>query len=168
LLPIDTFAALGGNALIDPQIAVEDSLQTSEALPNTFVAGRNLIFLTFAAALAYGKGIHHLVTGVAETDYSGYPDCRQQTLEALEKTLNLGLEYPLSLHAPLMYKSKMETVVLARTLGALPALAFSHTCYNGQSPPCGTCPACQLRQKGFDQAGIPDPLLSGISAPKTV
>ena len=159
VLPIDTFAALGGNALTDPGIAVQAGVDARTQLPNTFVPGRNLIFLTFAAALAYQRGIHHLVAGVAQTDYSGYPDCRQATLQALEQTLRLGLDYEITLHTPLMFKSKAETVLLARDLGALPALADTHTCYHGRQPPCGECPACVLRARGFAEAGIPDPLV---------
>ncbi|MDS4027287.1 MAG: 7-cyano-7-deazaguanine synthase QueC [Candidatus Contendobacter sp.] len=159
VLPIDTFAALGGNALTDPAITVQPGVDARTRLPNTFVPGRNLIFLTFAAALAYQRGIHHLVTGVAQTDYSGYPDCRQATLQALEQTLRLGLDYEITLHTPLMFKSKAETVLLARDLGTLPALADTHTCYHGQQPPCGECPACLLRARGFAEAGIPDPLV---------
>jgi 7-cyano-7-deazaguanine synthase len=159
VLPIDTFAALGGNALTDAAVAVQSGVEAHTQLPNTFVPGRNLIFLTFAAALAYQRAIHHLVTGVTQTDYSGYPDCREATLRALEQAIRLGMDYDFTLHAPLMFKSKAESVKLARDLGALPALAYSHTCYNGQQPPCGVCPACELRAKGFAEAGIPDPLL---------
>ena len=159
VLPINTFTALGGNALIDGNIAVRDEVDAQTGLPNTFVPGRNLIFLTFAAALAYPRGIHHLVTGVAQTDYSGYPDCRQATLQALEQTLRLGMDSDFTLHTPLMFQSKADTVRLARELGALPALADTHTCYRGQQPPCGECPACVLRARGFAEAGIPDPLV---------
>ena len=159
VLPIDTFAALEGNALTDGNIAVRDGADAQTGLPNTFVPGRNLIFLTFAAALAYPRGIRHLVTGVAQTDYSGYPDCRQTTLQALEHTLRLGMAYELTIHAPLMFQSKADTVRLARDLGALPALADTHTCYNGIQPPCGECPACVLRARGFAEAGIPDPVV---------
>ncbi|HOB63076.1 MAG TPA: 7-cyano-7-deazaguanine synthase QueC [Candidatus Competibacteraceae bacterium] len=164
VLPIDTFAALGGNALTDTGVAVQAGVDAHTQLPNTFVPGRNLIFLTFAAALAYQRDIHHLVTGVAQTDYSGYPDCRQTTLQALEQALRLGMEYELTLHTPLMFKSKAETVLMARDLGALPALADTHTCYQGQQPPCGTCPACLLRAKGFAEAGIADPLVERFRA----
>jgi 7-cyano-7-deazaguanine synthase len=158
LLPIDTFAALGGNALTDSDIAVEES--NGNDLPITFVPGRNLIFLTFAAAFAWQRGISDLVAGVAQTDYSGYPDCRRDTIDALEQSLNLGLERTFTIHTPLMNLSKKETVELARDLGALDAMGFTHTCYNGQRPPCGTCPACQLRAKGFLEAGIADPLIA--------
>jgi 7-cyano-7-deazaguanine synthase len=158
VLPINTFAALGGSALTD-DIEVRPGTNPDTRLPNTFVPGRNLILLTFAAAYAYPRGIHHLVTGVAQTDYSGYPDCREATLKALEQTIRLGMDYDITLHTPLMFKSKQETVRLARDLGALEALAYTHTCYNGEQPPCGQCPACQLRAKGFAEAGIADPLV---------
>ena len=157
-LPINTFNAIGGNALTDDGVAVASELQANQ-LPNTFVPGRNLIFLTFAAAFAYTRGISELVTGVAQTDYSGYPDCRENTLKALELALRLGMDARVTLHTPLMFLSKAETVHLAQRLGALPALAYSHTCYNGVQPPCGACPACRLRAQGFAEAGIADPLL---------
>ena len=159
ILPINTFAALGGNALTDAGIPVQSGVDSYTELPNTFVPGRNLIFLTFAAAFAYPRAIHHLVTGVAQTDYSGYPDCRQATLHALEQTLRLGMACDLTLHTPLMFKSKADTVLMARDLGAWPALADTHTCYHGQQPPCGHCPACVLRAKGFAEAGLADPLV---------
>ncbi len=159
ILPIDTFAALGGDALTDVEIGVESELHSETGLPNTFVPGRNLVFLTFAAAFAYQRGIEHLVTGVAETDYSGYPDCREATMESLQKTIQLGMDTRCRIHAPLMHLSKQETVELAVTLGALPAMAMTHTCYNGARPPCGHCPACELRAKGFAAAGVVDPLL---------
>jgi 7-cyano-7-deazaguanine synthase len=159
-LPINTFAALGGDALTDPHVEVEPDTNTDAGLPNTFVPGRNLVFLTFAAALAYQRNIENLVTGVAETDYSGYPDCREGTLQALQQALQLGMESNVRIHAPLMHLSKKQTVELARDLGALPAMAMTHTCYNGVRPPCGECPACVLRAKGFAEAGVPDPLLA--------
>ncbi|CUA81489.1 MULTISPECIES: 7-cyano-7-deazaguanine synthase QueC [Gulbenkiania] len=159
VLPIDTFAAIGGNALTDASITPETEGPAEGALPNTFVPGRNLIFLTFAAALAYTRGARHLVTGVAQTDYSGYPDCRENTLKALELALRLGMDSRVVLHAPLMYLTKAETVHLARSVGAMEALAYSHTCYNGTVPPCGHCASCELRAKGFAEAGEPDPLV---------
>jgi 7-cyano-7-deazaguanine synthase len=158
LLPIDTFAALGGNALTDETIAVGN--EESGGLPATFVPGRNLIFLTFAAAWAWPRRIDNIVTGVAQTDYSGYPDCREETLDALAHVLELGMERPFRIHAPLMNLSKRETVLLARDLGALDAMALTHTCYEGRRPPCGQCQACALRAKGFAEAGIEDPLVS--------
>ena len=130
-----------------------------EGLPNTFVPGRNIILLSFAAARAWQLGIENIVTGVCQTDYSGYPDCRKNTIEALQLALNLGMERQFVLHTPLMWLTKAQTVRKARELGALEALSFSHSCYNGTFPPCGTCPACLLRQKGFSEAGIIDPLI---------
>ena len=158
ILPIDTFAALGGDALTDPDIAVASEASEETSLPNTFVPGRNLIFLTFAAAYAYQRGIANLVTGVAQTDYSGYPDCREETMESLQAALQKGMESDIRIHTPLMHLSKKETVRLAEELGALPAMALTHTCYNGARPPCGACPACELRARGFEEAGIADPL----------
>ena len=150
------FAALGGNALTDASITPEAGVRAEgdSQLPNTFVPGRNLIFLTFAAALAWQQQLDHLVVGVAQTDYSGYPDCRDHTLQALEQALCLGMDRQILLHTPLMHLSKADTVRLAMQLGALPALAHSHTCYHGSVPPCGECAACQLRAKGFAEAGV--------------
>lgn len=158
ILPINTFAALGGNALID-DIEVEQESAKENDLPNTFVPGRNLIFLTFAAAYGYQRGIEHLVTGVAQTDYSGYPDCRENTLNSLETTLRLGMEYNITIHTPLMNLSKSDTVEMAEKLGAMDAMAYTHTCYNGEQPPCGKCQACILRAQGFAEAKRADPLI---------
>lgn len=158
-LPIDTFAALGGDALTDEDVDVPDGVESGPGLPATFVPGRNLIFLTFAAAWAWRRNVGHLVTGVAQTDYSGYPDCREATIDALERALRLGMESRIRIHAPLMHRSKKETVELAVELGALEAMALTHTCYHGERPPCGRCAACELRAKGFAEAGIRDPLL---------
>lgn len=158
-LPIDTFAAIGGNALTEAAIPVEAEPDADSGLPNTFVPGRNLIFLTFAAAWAWRRRIGHLVTGVAQTDYSGYPDCREKTIQALQQTLRLGMETDIELHAPLMHLSKKQTVELAQSLGAIDAMRLTHTCYEGSRPPCGRCAACRLRARGFDEAGVADPLL---------
>jgi len=114
--------------------------------------------LTLAAAFAWQRGITDIVTGVCQTDYSGYPDCRADTMVALEAALRAGIDFPINLHTPLMYLTKAETVIMLRDLGHLDLLRQSHTCYNGQIPPCGTCPACVLRAKGFAEAGIADPL----------
>ncbi len=158
VFPIDTFEALGGNALTDAGIHVNED--GDAGLPNTFVPGRNIVFLTFAAAYAWQRKIGHIVTGVAQTDYSGYPDCRQETIDALQATIRLAMESNVVIHTPLMKLSKKETVLLAKDLGALDAMGLTHTCYEGIRPPCGKCPACRLRAKGFDEAGIEDPLLS--------
>lgn len=158
VVPVSSLAALGGNSLTDPGIEVDAG--ESEGLPNSFVPGRNLLFLTLAAAHAWQRGIAHIVTGVAQTDYSGYPDCRENTLAAMQQALRLGMESEVTIHTPLMHLSKKETVLLARDCGALGAMALTHTCYNGQRPPCGECPACILRARGFEEAGVPDPLLA--------
>ena len=158
-LPIDTFVALGGDALTDASVAVSDATDAGTDLPVTCVAGRNLIFLTFAAAYAYRHDTRQLVTGVAQTDYSGYPDCREETIAALQTAISLGMDRAFTIHTPLMHRSKKETVELAVRLGALDAMALTHTCYNGTRPPCGECPACRLRAKGFAEAGVIDPLL---------
>ena len=133
---------------------------TEDGLPNTFVPGRNLIFLTFAAALAYRRGLKHIVTGVCETDYSGYPDCRDDTIKALQVALNLGMDKRFVLHTPLMWIDKAETWALTERLGGEPLVALireqSHSCYLGDRSHhhdwgfgCGTCPACQLRADGY-------------------
>jgi len=162
ILPINTFSALGGSALTDNTEPVNDAAEQtnkSTQLPNTFVPGRNLVFLTFAAAYAYQRSIEHLVTGVAQTDYSGYPDCRENTLSSLEQTLRLGMEYNITIHTPLMNLNKSDTVIMAEKLGAMDAMAYTHSCYNGLQPPCGHCQACLLRAKGFAEANRADPLI---------
>ncbi|MBP0495651.1 7-cyano-7-deazaguanine synthase QueC [Roseomonas indoligenes] len=129
-------------------------------LPNTFVPGRNLIFLTFAAALAYRRGLRHIVGGMCETDYSGYPDCRDDTMKALQVALNLGMESRFVVETPLMWIDKAETWRLAQRLGGDPLVRLivedTHTCYRGERGPlhpwghgCGTCPACELRAAGW-------------------
>lgn len=134
----------------------------ASGLPNTFVPGRNLLFLTYAAALAYRRGLKHLVTGVCETDYSGYPDCRDDTIKALQVALNLGMESRLVIDTPLMWIDKAQTWAMAEQLGgpALVALMVeaTHTCYVGDREHrhdwgygCGACPACDLRRQGFER-----------------
>ncbi|HZP82631.1 MAG TPA: 7-cyano-7-deazaguanine synthase QueC [Chthonomonadaceae bacterium] len=159
VLPLPTLAAIGDSALVGPG----DVGQTDRAgLPSSFVPGRNLLFLTAAAAYAYKRGATVLVGGMCETDYSGYPDCRRATLDALQQAIELGMEYPIEIVTPLMYLSKKETVELAYSLpGCWEALAESHTCYEGVRPGCGRCPACVLRAKGFAEAGLTDPALAG-------
>ncbi len=139
----------------DRAVAYEKS-----GLPNTFVPGRNLLFLTYAAAVAYRRGITTLVGGMCETDYSGYPDCRQTTMTAMREALSLGLDYPLEIETPLMHVDKAGTWAMAEELGGTAlidiVIEHSHTCYVGnrsQRHPwgygCGTCPACELRAKGY-------------------
>lgn len=127
-------------------------------LPSTFVPGRNLIFLSIATIYAKQLNIKNIVTGVCQTDYSGYPDCRNDFVKSLEKTLNLAMEENFKIHTPLMWLTKAETVKLMQKLDQIDLLRYSHTCYEGLYPACGKCPACKLRLKGFRQANIKDPL----------
>ena len=158
LLELPVLGALSETALTrDTAIAMAES-----GLPNTFVPARNLLFVTLAAALAYRRGLRHIVTGVCETDYSGYPDCRDDTLKALQVALNLGMDARFVLHTPLMWRDKAETWRLAERLGG-PALvelirAGTHSCYLGDHSTdhhwgkgCGACPACALRRAGWDR-----------------
>jgi 7-cyano-7-deazaguanine synthase len=133
----------------------------ASGLPNTFVPGRNIVFLTLAAAVAYRRGLKHVVTGVCETDFSGYPDCRDDTIKALQVALNLGMERRFVLETPLMWIDKAQTWSLAERLGGmgLVDLIREHTlsCYQGDIATthewgrgCGTCPACGLRARGYE------------------
>jgi 7-cyano-7-deazaguanine synthase len=133
---------------------------TQKGLPNTFVPGRNLIFLAFAAALAYRRGLTHLVGGMCETDFSGYPDCRDDAIKAMQVALNIGMESRFVLETPLMWLDKAETWALAQELGGDSLIAalieHSHTCYLGERGArhawgygCGQCPACALRAQGY-------------------
>jgi 7-cyano-7-deazaguanine synthase len=152
-------AALG--AISETALTRESEIAFAETgLPTTFVPGRNLIFLTFAAALAYRRDAKHIVLGVCETDYSGYPDCRDDTIKAMQVALGLGLDRRLVLHTPLMWRDKAQTFALARQLGGQALLDLviedSHSCYLGDRTTrhgwgygCGHCPACDLRAKGF-------------------
>ena len=146
----------------DTALTKSMGIQISEqGLPNTFVPGRNILFLTLAAAVAYRRGIKHIVTGVCETDYSGYPDCRDDTIKAMQLALNLGMEARFVLHTPLMWLDKAATWEMAKEVGGdlLVDLVreHTHTCYNGErlnlhewGYGCGTCPACEIRSKGYD------------------
>jgi 7-cyano-7-deazaguanine synthase len=131
-------------------------------LPNTFVPGRNLLFLTLAAALAYRRGLEVIVTGVCETDYSGYPDCRDDTMKAMQLALSLGMDRRLLIETPLMWIDKADTWRLAQSLGGTRlvdlVVEHTHTCYLGDRQHrhawgygCGQCPACELRAKGFER-----------------
>ena len=152
-------AALGtiADTAMTRDIAIESD---ANGLPNTFVPGRNLLFFTFAAALAHRRGLRHLVGGMCETDYSGYPDCRDDTLKALQVALNLGMESRFVVETPLMWLDKAATWRLADRLGGKPLVDLiidaTHTCYLGDRGVrhawgfgCGDCPACQLRKKGW-------------------
>ena len=156
MLALPSLAAISDTALTsDREIAFSQT-----GLPNTFVPGRNLLFLTYAAAVAYRRGLKHLITGVCETDFSGYPDCRDDTMKSLQVTLNLGTESRFVIDTPLMWIDKAQTWALAQDLGgqALVDLVIehTHTCYLGDREHrhpwgygCGSCPACDLRAAGF-------------------
>ena len=141
------------NALTDRSIKIKGG-----RLPSTFVDGRNQIFLTVAAIYAKQKSIPNLVIGVCQTDYSGYPDCRDDFIKSLEKTLRLAMEFPFKIHTPLMKLTKADSIKLMQKFGGLELLKYTHTCYEGTRPACGRCPACKLRLKGFKEAGVVDPI----------
>lgn len=133
-------------------------------LEKTFVPGRNILFLTVAANRAYVLGCEALVIGVAQEDFGGYPDCREDFIRKMETALQAGLDHSLTIETPLMHMNKAATVALARSLpGCMEALAHSHTCYEGAVPPCGHCHACLLRLRGFAEAGVADPLTERLS-----
>lgn len=170
VLNVDVIRQIGGSSLTeDVAIAMQQ-----DGLPNTFVPGRNLLFMTLAGALAYRRGLQVLVTGVSEADFSGYPDCRDDTMKAMQLALNLGLERRLRIGTPLMWRDKAAVWQLAFDLGG-PALIElivqdSHTCYHGTRTPhawgagCGQCPACQLRASGWERWHQPLPQQAGHPA----
>ncbi len=168
----DWKSKLGEDHVLDLSLlaAISDTALTSDVaitmqengLPNTFVPGRNLLFLTSAAALAYRRGISDLVGGMCETDYSGYPDCRDETLKSLQQAINLGMASKLTIETPLMWLNKAQSWQLAATLGGAELVELirteSHTCYLGErgvlhawGHGCGTCPACELRARGYTE-----------------
>lgn len=164
MLDIPTITQIGDTAMT-ADIEIE---MGANNLPTTFVPARNLLFLTFAAALAYRRGIKHIITGVCETDYSGYPDCRDDTIKALQVALNLGMDTRLVLHTPLMFIDKAQTWEMAAELGERHGaggdvvrllLEESHSCYVGARPEprhpwgygCDKCPACDLRRSGWER-----------------
>lgn len=165
-------ARLGEDHMLNLSVlgAISDTALTSEraiafgqnGLPNTFVPGRNLLFFNFAAAVAYRRGLQVLVGGMCETDYSGYPDCRDNTLKALQVAMSLGMDSPMVVETPLMWIDKATTWALAAQLGGSKFVELlindTHTCYQGDHVSkhawgfgCGTCPACELRAKGYEQ-----------------
>ncbi len=151
-----SLAGVGASALTsDAEIRMTDA-----GLPSTFVPGRNLIFLAYAAAIAYRRDLRHLVAGMCETDYSGYPDCRDDTLKAMQLALNLGMARRFVVDTPLMWLDKAATWELAEALGGAPLVALivehTHSCYLGDRANrhdwgygCGACPACELREAGW-------------------
>lgn len=150
ILDMSLLGQLTQNALTRSDIAIE---QQDGELPSTFVDGRNHLFLSFAAVLAKGIGAKHIVTGVCETDFSGYPDCRDVFVKSLNVTLNLAMDYEFVIHTPLMWIDKAETWKLADELGAFDFVRErTLTCYNGViGDGCGECPACKLRKAGLDK-----------------
>lgn len=130
-----------------------DETKPKETYPNTFVPGRNLFFLSIAAVYAREHGIYHLVTGVSQTDFSGYPDCRDTFIRSLNVTLNLAMDEQFVIHTPLMWIDKAETWALADELGVLDLVRHETlTCYNGiPGDGCGHCPACKLRREGLEK-----------------
>jgi 7-cyano-7-deazaguanine synthase len=160
VIDLTGFGKVSKSALTDKavEVAADGGMN---GLPSTFTPGRNLVFLAVAASAAVALGIRSLVTGVCQTDYSGYPDCRLTTIEAMEVAIRLGMDLGLQfeIHTPLMHLTKKETVELAMNLGpqSWKALGDTITCYHGQRPGCGACPACELRAKGFAEAGHADP-----------
>ena len=156
LLTLDVLRQIGGSSLTDD---VAFAMQ-ADGLPNSFVPGRNLLFLTLAGALAYRRGLQVIVTGVCETDFSGYPDCRDDTMKAMQVALNLGLERRLRIATPLMWIDKAQTWQMAQDLRGQPLVDLivehTHSCYQGTREVlhdwgygCGECPACELRAKGW-------------------
>jgi 7-cyano-7-deazaguanine synthase len=161
VLPIDTLKAIGGSALTDDMAFVLGK----DGLPTSFVPGRNIFFLTAAAALAYRRGISDLVGGMCETDFSGYPDCRDDAVQATARALTLGLAREMRVHTPLMWIDKKATWSLACDLGGEPLVNLiiedTVTCYEGDRAHrhawgygCGRCPACDLRAKGYEAFAI--------------
>lgn len=165
-------ARLGEDHLLDLSLLgqISDTALTSDAgirllengLPNTFVPGRNLLFLTFAAAVAYRRAIDTLVGGMCQTDYSGYPDCRDETMRAMQEALRLGMDWKVTIETPLMWVDKAATWQLAYDLGGEPLVDITiedtHTCYLGERGArhdwgygCGECPACELRARGWER-----------------
>jgi 7-cyano-7-deazaguanine synthase len=148
-----------GQTAMTQDVAIE---MGANGLPTTFVPGRNILFLTYAAAVAYRRGLRHIITGVCETDFSGYPDCRDDTIKAVQVALNLGMESRFVLQTPLMWRDKARTWALADDLGGPALLSMvvnkTHTCYIGDRTTlhpwgygCGECPACNLRANGWWQ-----------------
>ncbi|WIV20070.1 7-cyano-7-deazaguanine synthase QueC [Paenibacillus polygoni] len=150
VLDMSLLNQLAPNALTRSDIEIS---QEEGELPSTFVDGRNHLFLSFAAVLAKQKGARHIITGVCETDFSGYPDCRDVFVKSLNVTLNLAMDYDFVLHTPLMWLNKAETWAMADELGAFEFVRErTLTCYNGiMGDGCGECPACKLRKAGLDE-----------------
>ena len=151
-MDVSFIGKLGKNSLTDQSIPMDEE-KPDGTFPNTFVPGRNLFFLSIAAVYAREHGINHLVTGVSQTDFSGYPDCRDSFIKSLNVTLNLAMDEQFVIHTPLMWIDKAQTWALADELGVLDIIRHDTlTCYNGiQGDGCGHCPACTLRREGLEK-----------------
>ena len=151
-MDISFVGELGQNSLTCPDIAMDEE-KPSNSCPNTFVPGRNLFFISIAAVYARERGISHLITGVSQTDFSGYPDCRDAFIKSLNVTLNLAMDEQFVIHTPLMWIDKCETWAMSDQLGVFDLVRNeTMTCYNGvQGKGCGHCPACKLRQEGLEK-----------------
>jgi 7-cyano-7-deazaguanine synthase len=158
VINIDTLGAISDTSLTR-NVQIE---MTTSGLPSTFVPGRNLIFFAFAGAVAYRRGLRHMVAGVCETDYSGYPDCRDDTIKAMQLALGLGMDRRFVIHTPLMWIDKAATFELAERIGGKPlaelVIEETHSCYMGDRTHrhewgygCGDCPACRLRASGYEK-----------------
>lgn len=152
LMDVSFIGKLGSNSLTDPSVVMDEN-KPEGTFPNTFVPGRNLFFLSIAAVYAREHGINHLVTGVSQTDFSGYPDCRDSFIKSLNVTLNLAMDSQFVIHTPLMWIDKAQTWALADRLGVLDIIRNGTlTCYNGiPGDGCGHCPACRLRREGLEK-----------------
>ena len=152
VMDVSFIGRLGHNSLTDPSMKM-DAEKPEGGVPNTFVPGRNLFFLSIAAVYARERGINHLVTGVSQTDFSGYPDCRDAFIKSLNVTLNLAMDEQFVIHTPLMWIDKAETWALTDELGVLDLVRRETlTCYNGiPGDGCGHCPACKLRREGLEK-----------------
>ncbi len=159
VLVVNQFKEIAQSSLLNHETPIDVPHINNEELPASFVPGRNFIFLGYAAIYAYTLGIHDIYTGVCQADFSGYPDCRSDTIDSIEKSLSLALDTHIKIHAPLMDMTKAEIVVTMYDLGKLDWYGATWTCYEGGTYPCGECPSCKLRAKGFAEAGLEDPFL---------
>lgn len=152
VMDVSFIGHLGRNSLTDTSIHMDEE-KPADSFPNTFVPGRNLFFLSIAAVYAREHGVNHIVTGVSQTDFSGYPDCRDSFIKSLNVTLNLAMDEQFVLHTPLMWIDKAQTWALADRLGVLYLIRHETlTCYNGiPGDGCGHCPSCKLRREGLEK-----------------
>lgn len=152
VLDVSLMAQLTDNSLTNPELKMDEE-KPENSYPNTFVPGRNMVFLTFAAIVGFQKGIRHLVTGVSQADFSGYPDCRDTFIRSLNVSLNLAMDTQFEIHTPLMWRDKEAVWALSDELGVFDLIRNETlTCYNGiPGDGCGHCPACKLRRNGLEK-----------------